>query len=106
MKHPAVAFVVLATSLAFGYQSREEPVPQLPTTRRIEPFPREAAPPRPPKIDMAQARHDTDELAALTDAVRAQMAELEKGLRPKDLDRNLRRIEKLSKQLRRELQLQ
>jgi hypothetical protein len=55
-------------------------------------------------IDVAQLKAQADEMAKLAAGVPPDIALLKKGLLSKDLERNLKRIEKLSKQLRRELE--
>jgi hypothetical protein len=56
-------------------------------------------------IDRAQVRHDADELSRLAQSVSTEVADTEKGTLPKDLNENLKKIQKLSKQLRDELKL-
>ncbi len=56
-----------------------------------------------PRVDNAQLKHDADELAKLAESIPPQIEKVGKGLYPKDLNDQLKRIEKLSKQLRREL---
>ena len=56
-----------------------------------------------PKIDVVQAKRDADELAKLADQIPPGVEAANKGVLSKDLNDRLKRIEKLSKQLRREL---
>jgi hypothetical protein len=63
----------------------------------------QAAQPAKPKIDVAQAKRDAEELAKLADQIPPGVEEASKGVISKDLNDRLKRIEKLSKQLRREL---
>lgn len=56
------------------------------------------------KVDLAQLKAQADEMAKLADGVPPDVDQLKNGLLAKDLAANLKRIEKLSKQLRRELQ--
>ena len=51
----------------------------------------------------AQLRRDAQELARLAQLIPAEIHQVETGVLPKDLDGQLKRIEKLSKQLRREI---
>jgi predicted Rossmann fold nucleotide-binding protein DprA/Smf involved in DNA uptake len=51
----------------------------------------------------AQLRRDAQELARLAQLIPAEVHQVESGVLPKDLDGQLKRIEKLSKQLRREI---
>ena len=57
------------------------------------------------QIDSAQLRRDADELARLASTLPADIARTANGALPKDLKDKLKRIEKLSKRLRTELQL-
>jgi hypothetical protein len=54
-------------------------------------------------MDMRQVKQQADELAKLASIVPGDVSHLQAGLMPKDLKNNLKRIEKLSKQLRQEL---
>jgi hypothetical protein len=54
-------------------------------------------------IDSAKLRADSAELLNLTAAVRTQVDQVSKGMIPKDMDGNLKRIEKLAKRLRNEI---
>jgi hypothetical protein len=56
-----------------------------------------------PPVDPAQLERDAKELASLAQLIPSEVAQVEKGRLPKDLDEQLKRIEKLSKQLRREI---
>jgi len=56
-----------------------------------------------PKIDTAQVKRDADQLAKLAGEIPSAVERANKGLVSKDLNDQLKRIEKLSKQLRREL---
>ena len=59
-------------------------------------------PPRNPK-DILQIKCDADELARLAGQVPQEINQVEKGLVSRDLNEQLKRIEKLSKRIRREL---
>lgn len=63
----------------------------------------------PPSPDLTAARlqvlrHDADELSVLSAAVQSNLRQLQNGLLAKDLNENLKKLEKLSKKLRREMQ--
>jgi len=62
-----------------------------------------AAPLKVEKGNAAQLQHDADELVALTRSIPADIDAANRGLLPKDMVEKLKRIEKLSKQLRKEL---
>jgi cbb3-type cytochrome oxidase subunit 3 len=55
------------------------------------------------KIDVEQVKQEADELKKLADGVPAQIELLAKNQYPKDLNENLKRIEKLAKHLRSEV---
>ncbi len=50
--------------------------------------------------DLAKLKQDADELATLAQSIPPDVDQTTKGLLPKDLGQKLKRIEKLSKQLR------
>jgi hypothetical protein len=54
-------------------------------------------------LDMVRVKQDADELAQLAGQIPSSVEQAKKGILPKDLSDRLKRIEKLSKQLRREL---
>ena len=56
-----------------------------------------------PSIDMVRVKRDADELAKLAGEIPASVEQANRGAVSKDLSDRLKRIEKLSKQLRREL---
>jgi hypothetical protein len=53
--------------------------------------------------DPARLERDAHELASLAQLIPSEVQQVENGQLPKDLDGQLKRIEKLSKQLRREI---
>src|SRR5580693_1533357 len=54
-------------------------------------------------VDLAKLKHDSDELAALAQMVPPEIDQTTKGVLHKDLSEKLKRIEKLAKQLRNQL---
>jgi hypothetical protein len=54
-------------------------------------------------VDATQFQRDAKELARLAQLIPSEVEQVENGRLPKDLDGQLKRIEKLSKQLRREI---
>ena len=56
-----------------------------------------------PTADAAQLKREADELAKLAQAVPPQVEKLANGELPRDLIDGLKRIEKLSKKLRRQI---
>jgi hypothetical protein len=55
--------------------------------------------------DLTQVRGQAEKLSKLAESVTAGVAQAQKGIIPKDLGQNLKKIEKLSKRLRSELVL-
>jgi len=105
MKFRFLAFAcLLSCALVMGGQGR--PIP--PGIREADKLSNPAdVPPqvtakRPP-VDPAQRERDAHELASLAQLIPSEVAQLKSGRLPKDLDGQLKRIEKLSKQLRREI---
>jgi hypothetical protein len=96
---------LLSCTLVVGGQTGH-PVP--PGVREADKLPNPAD--IPPQVtakrqpaDPAQLKRDAHELAQLAQLIPSQIEEVGNGRLPKDLDRQLKRIEKLSKQLRREI---
>jgi hypothetical protein len=54
-------------------------------------------------IDVGKLKHDADELAALAQSIPPDVDQTARGVLPKDLGAKLKRIEKLAKQLRSQL---
>jgi len=111
MKSSVLVLVLLASSAwaqragyspSIGPQQPASPTPspQLEVARtqsdkRTLPPPQQAS-----RIDVARLRQDADELASLAQSIPPDVDQTTKGILPKDLDKKLKRIEKLSKQLR------
>ena len=75
-------------------------VPQIDSVNippQMQPLPK----PRPP--DAATLKRDADELARLAQAIPPKVEDVTYGKLPKDLNEELKQIEKLSKRLRREM---
>lgn len=60
-------------------------------------------PPQAQKLDPAKLRDEADELAKLAQLIPQDMGQITQGKMPKDAINRLKRIEKISKQLRTEL---
>jgi hypothetical protein len=52
---------------------------------------------------MARLRQDADELARIAQTIPPDVSSIQKGLLPKDMSEKLKQIEKLSKQIRKQL---
>ncbi len=66
-------------------------------------------PDSPPELDPRAARlqaihHDATDLSALSASLQSDLQQLQKGLLARDLEQKLKRMEKLSKKLRREME--
>jgi hypothetical protein len=98
-----IILAVLLTALLCGGQNRDGPIlTPAPNTTEIRRDPTPIAPIR--RIDPARVRNRADELAKLASGIPSDIDQVGKGLLPKDLNDKLKRIEKLSKQLRQELE--
>ncbi|HTS71851.1 MAG TPA: hypothetical protein VMO17_22980 [Terriglobia bacterium] len=99
--------LVLGVTLAAGQGSAPQvpTAPSIPLERRMpidEPGQVQQQP-GPPKVDAAQLQREASELAKLAGEIPTAVDQAGKGVISKDLNDRLKRIEKLSKQLRREL---
>jgi hypothetical protein len=56
-----------------------------------------------PSVDFARVKNDADELLILSQSIHSGIDDVGKGMLPKDLINQLKRMEKLSKRLRSEL---
>lgn len=98
-----ILLAILLTALLGDGQNRDGPIlTPVPNTTEIRKDPQPIAPAR--RIDPARVRNRADELAKLASGIPSDIDQVGKGLLPKDLNDKLKRIEKLSKQLRRELE--
>jgi hypothetical protein len=66
---------------------------------------RDIPPPVPVKhsLDLAKLQQEADELSKLAQSIPPDVADIRKGMLPKDVTQKLKQIEKLSKQLRGQL---
>jgi len=93
------ALLILASSAC---AQRSGPIGQRQADRAEDQFDKSVPPPPHPRqnIDVAKLRQDAGELASLAQSIPPDVEQTTKGLLPKDLDQKLKRIEKLAKQLR------
>jgi hypothetical protein len=98
----SILFSLLLIALPCGGQTHEGP-PMIPIPNSTDV--RRNSPPTTParRIDPARVRSQADELAKLASGIPSDIDQLGKGLLPKDLNDKLKKIEKLSKQLRQQL---
>jgi hypothetical protein len=101
---PAFLGALLVCSL-LGASPTQHPIP--PGLREADKLPEPNNVPPPPPVrrgaDPAQLRREADELAKLASAVPVEIDQVTKGELPKDLNENLKKIEKLAKRLRSEV---
>jgi hypothetical protein len=88
----------VATTPQMGGRAKPSGIPAGDTlaNQQIEP----PMKPGPRQINIDQVNSETEELRRLANGLPAQMDQVTKGQLPKDLSDNLKRIEKLAKQLR------
>ena len=101
----SLSFLV-ALLLLVGVQAvaQDDPVMSRKMDRYLHtPVPHEPPPVIEIKVDPARLKHDSDELLFLAQSIPWDVNQVSKGMLPKDLKEKLRRIEKLSKQLRNEI---
>jgi len=98
------SIVCLLLILTLGAASQAQSKPMPPARRELQRY--EAMhPDEPPqvhtaRIDEAQLEREAEELVRLAQSVRPDVERLRQGMLPKDVVEKLKRIEKLSKQLR------
>jgi hypothetical protein len=100
----SLSFLLCAVSV--GQSSQGQPSPASPTTTQQARQGAPSAASREQAAKQEQIRREAEELAALTKSIPADVAAANQGLLPKDIVEKLNRIEKLSKQLRKDLAAQ
>jgi hypothetical protein len=101
--------LLLVSMLLFGCtmvvaQNGIEPRPgivRMPEIPRVGPMQSEDV--QKPTASPQQLRKDAEALVTLSQSVLSDVGQVNKGLLPKDIDKKLKQIEKLSRQLRREV---
>ncbi len=102
MRTLLLTLVLLGTLPAAAQTShRHMPTPSDASASPDAPVPAAA---KQPPVDMAQFQKDADELARLAETIPPDIHNVQKGVLPKDLNERLKKIEKLSKKLRGQLQ--
>lgn len=106
MKHIGciLPFLVLATSSALA-QSKPIP-PGVRQADQAEARTENNIPPPNPnqaRVDLAKLDREADELSKLAQSIPSDVARIRQGMLPKDVANKLKQIEKLSKQLRGQL---
>ncbi len=96
-----LSFVLLAASLLLA-QTRPIP-PGVRQADQVEAQTEKNIPPpitRPARLDVAKLGQEADELARIAQTIPPDVASIQKGKLPKDMIEKLKQIEKLSRQLR------
>ncbi len=104
MRNPVHLLIVLA--LCSVPLTSQRGLDQLPAKQEIANHPLILEPPigpQPAKVDLAKLHQDALDLAQLAQSVPTEVNQATQGKLPKDLAEKLKRIEKLSRQLRAEL---
>jgi hypothetical protein len=103
--------------LAFGPGQQGPPSAPPPTTSPSEPITLRPIPPKlpgdfqgpptdtklPKRFDAVKTRKDAEQLATLASKVPVEVEQLSKGVLPKDLDQQLKEIQRLAKRIRSEV---
>ncbi len=102
----AIALSLLALCFCMSFAGGQRPV--RPGVRKAEKLPDPAdVPPlrkvHPQLADPGQLKRDADELAMLAQSIPPEIQQAAQGRLPKDVNERLKKIEKLSKRLRRAL---
>ena len=94
-----LAFLLLAS---FAWGQRVRPAGQHQADDAEAQFEKSIPPPvhQPQKVNLTKVRENAKELANLAQSVPTDVEQTTKGILPKDLNAKLKRIEKLAKQLR------
>lgn len=96
--------VLLFASIGFTQATGSRPIPAgvRQADQQQDQFDRDSVPPlyQTSRVDLNKLKHDADELVELSKSVPGDIDQTTKGMLPKDLDRKLKRIEQLAKQLR------
>ena len=96
--------LLLSTSLASAQRVR--PAGQHQAATAEAQFEKSVPPParQPRTVDLQKLKQNADELAALAQSIPQAVDQTTKGILPKDLEDRLKRIEKLAKHLRSEME--
>ena len=100
-----VLFLVVATGLAQEPRPSAVPPGAVQAGQAEEKAERDLPPPVPAKrhLDLAKLQQEADELSKLAQTIPFDVVDIRRGMLPKDVTQKLKQIEKLSKQLRNEL---
>jgi hypothetical protein len=98
------SILCLLLILTLGVASQAQSKPEPPARRELQRY-EVMHPDEPPhvqaaRVDQAQLEREAEELARLAQSVRPDVGRLRQGVLPKDVAEKLKRIERLSKQLR------
>jgi hypothetical protein len=97
-----LVFIMLLLDGA-GQTVKSPPVIQPPTRAQAPPLPEAVTGPIRAPLNAAKLKEEADQLSKLAQSIPAAVDKAAKGQLPQDLAARLKQIEKLSKQLRREI---
>jgi len=99
--------ILLVATVASAQEPRPSAVPPgaVQAGQAEEKATRDLPPPIPAKrsLDLSKLQQEADELAQLAQTIPPDVGDIRKGMLPKDLTSKLKQIEKLSKELRKQL---
>ncbi len=102
-----IAYILLLSLFAASLTLAQTPVPRgIREADQTEVQTQKNIPPpitQPLRIDLVKLRQNADDLARMTQTIPLDVASIQKGLLPKDIIAKLKEIERLSKQLRKQL---
>jgi hypothetical protein len=98
----SILLFALLLSASLAWAQTNGPTGQRQVDKAEAQFDKSVPPPayQPQSTDLAKLRRDANELANLAQSIPPDVDQTAKGILPKELDQKLKRIEKLAKQLR------
>lgn len=96
----SAVLLLFATPVAAPQYTHHFPTPPEPADPQTD---KEPPPTLTKRIDMEQVQREADDLARTAQSIPSDVANIRKGMLPKDVVEKLKQIEKLSKHLRGEL---
>jgi hypothetical protein len=105
--HVSLGVLLLVAAIGMAQEPRPSAVPpgSVQAGQAEEKAERDLPPPVPAKrhIDLAKLQQEADELSKLAQTIPPDVVDIRRGMLPQDVIQKLKRIEKLSKQLRGQL---
>ncbi len=105
VRHVSLLLLILSIPASSQHSSMQTRINQS-VTQHEEQISQVSASPAPDvrAARLAALQHDAHELSALSNSVQSDLLKLQQGMLVKDLDDNLKKMEKLSKKVRREIE--